>query len=139
WKNLVASGGVVSEDGKMWFPSAGAKKGHENSDRIDQMSPEELLTVKDFLRPVMVSISESKRILLDGPTFQNSPAWNIHPLMSEDIIVRNINVRNPWYSQNGDGLDIESCKNVLIYNNTFDVGDDAITFTSGKYQEGRDR
>jgi len=95
--------------------------------------------MKDFLRPVMVSIVKSKRILLDGPTFQNSPAWNIHPLMSEDIIIRNLNVRNPWYSQNGDGLDLESCKNVLIYNNTFDVGDDAICFKSGKNKDGRDR
>lgn len=142
WKKLVNSGGVVSEDGKMWFPSEGSKKGHDYS--TDQNVPdlqgiEEHQEVKDFLRPVMISIRESKRILLDGPTFQNSPAWNIHPLMSEDIIVRNINVRNPWYSQNGDGLDIESCKNVLVYNNTFDVGDDAICFKSGKNEDGRER
>ena len=142
WKKLLNSGGVLSEDGKMWFPSAGSKMGHDNS--TDQNVPdlkgiEEHKKVKDFLRPVMISIVESKRILLDGPTFQNSPAWNIHPLMSEDIIIRNINVRNPWYSQNGDGLDLESCKNVLIYNNTFDVGDDAICFKSGKNKDGRER
>lgn len=142
WKKLVNSGGVLSEDGKQWYPSENAKLGHELSS--DQNVPdlegiEAHQKVKDFLRPVMVSIVESKRVLLDGPTFQNSPAWNIHPLMSEDIIVRNINVRNPWYSQNGDGLDIESCKNVLIYNNTFDVGDDAICFKSGKNEDGRNR
>lgn len=142
WKELVNSGGVLSDDEKMWFPSEGSKKGHESSTNFnvpDLIGDEELASVKDFLRPVMISIRESKRILLDGPTFQNSPAWNIHPLMSEDIIIRNINVRNPWYSQNGDGLDLESCKNVLIYNNTFDVGDDAICFKSGKNQDGRDR
>ena len=141
WKKLVNSGGVVSVDGKMWFPSEGSKKGHDNTtdQNVPDMDREELKSVKDFLRPVMVSIRESKRVLLDGPTFQNSPAWNIHPLMSEDIIIRNINVRNPWYSQNGDGLDIESCKNVLVYNNTFDVGDDAICIKSGKNQDGRDR
>jgi polygalacturonase len=142
WKKLVNSGGVLSEDGKRWYPSENALLGHVLSS--DQNVPdlegiEEHQKVKDYLRPVMVSIVESKRILLDGPTFQNSPAWNIHPLMSEDIIVRNINVRNPWYSQNGDGIDIESCKNVLIYNNTFDVGDDAICFKSGKNEDGRNR
>jgi polygalacturonase len=87
----------------------------------------------------MVSIVKSKRVLLDGPTFQNSPAWNLHPLMSEDVIVRNLTVRNPWYAQNGDGIDLESCKNVLIYNNSFDVGDDAICFKSGKDADGRRR
>ncbi|WP_324719947.1 glycoside hydrolase family 28 protein [Salinimicrobium sp. HB62] len=142
WKTLLKSGGVVSDDGKMWFPSEVSKLGYDLS--TDQNVPdlkgiEEHQKVKDYLRPVMVSIVNSNRILLDGPTFQNSPAWNIHPLMSEDIIIRNINVRNPWYSQNGDGLDLESCKNVLVYNNTFDVGDDAICFKSGKNKDGRDR
>lgn len=142
WKTLVQSGGVLSKDLKMWFPSEGSKRGHESSTDFnvpDLIGEDELTSVKDFLRPVMVSIVNSKRVLLDGPTFQNSPAWNIHPLMSEDIIIRNINVRNPWYSQNGDGLDLESCKNALVYNNTFDVGDDAICFKSGKDKDGRDR
>src|SRR5690606_35184650 len=96
-------------------------------------------TVKDFLRPVMVSLVGCNKVLLDGPTFQNSPAWNLHPLMCSNVILRNLTVRNPWYSQNGDGVDLESCKNVLIYNNTFDVGDDAICFKSGKNEDGRKR
>lgn len=142
WDKLVKSGGVLSEDEKMWFPSEKSKKGHESSTNFnvpDLISEDELASVKDFLRPVMVSILKCKNVLLDGPTFQNSPAWNIHPLMSENLIIRNLNVRNPWYSQNGDGLDLESCKNALIYNNTFDVGDDAICFKSGKNEDGRER
>jgi len=95
--------------------------------------------IKDFLRPVMISIRESRNVLLDGPTFQNSPAWNIHPLMSENLVIRNITVRNPWFSQNGDGLDLESCKNAVVYNNSFDVGDDAICLKSGKNEAGRKR
>lgn len=142
WKKLLDSGGVLSDDEKIWFPTEASKKGYVSSSNFnvpDLIDKEELESVKDFLRPVMVSIINSSRVLLDGPTFQNSPAWNIHPLMSEDIIIRNLNVRNPWYSQNGDGVDLESCKNVLIYNNTFDVGDDAICFKSGKDEDGRDR
>ncbi|MCR8666789.1 glycoside hydrolase family 28 protein [Aestuariibaculum sp. M13] len=142
WKKLVNSGGVLSKDKRIWFPSEGARKGYEGTTNFnvpDLINDAEFQSIKDYLRPVMVSLVNSKRILLDGPTFQNSPAWNIHPLMSEDLIIRNLKVRNPWYSQNGDGLDLESCKNVLIYNNTFDVGDDAICFKSGKDKDGRDR
>ncbi|WP_192348300.1 glycoside hydrolase family 28 protein [Algoriphagus sp. Y33] len=142
WKTLVNSGGVLDAKGQIWFPSQASLDGYNASSSFnvpDTKDRETLEKMKDFLRPVMVSIRESKRVLLDGPTFQNSPAWNIHPLMSEDVIIRNLNVRNPWYSQNGDGLDLESCKNVLIYNNTFDVGDDAICFKSGKDKDGRDR
>lgn len=48
-------------------------------------------------------------------------------------------VFNPWYSQNGDGLDLESCNKALIVNNLFDVGDDAICIKAGKDKDGRDR
>lgn len=142
WKTLVSSGGVLSEDKKTWYPSEKSKKGATNTENFnvpELSSIEQAETVKDFLRPVMVSLVQCKKILIDGPTFQNSPAWNLHPLMSEDITLRNSTIRNPWYSQNGDGLDLESCKNVVIYNNSFDVGDDAICFKSGKDKDGRKR
>lgn len=141
WKKLVNSGGVLSDDGEIWYPSEKSKAGdsRDNFNVPDLKTKEDFEKIKDFLRPVMVSIKGCKQVLLDGPTFQNSPAWNIHPLMSRDIIIRNLTVRNPWYSQNGDGLDLESCKNVLIYNNSFDVGDDAICFKSGKNEDGRRR
>jgi polygalacturonase len=87
----------------------------------------------------MVLLTECKNILLEGVTFQNSPAWCLHPLMSENLTVRNIFVKNPWYAQNGDGIDVESCKNVLIENSIFDVGDDALCMKSGRDAEGRKR
>ena len=65
---------------------------------------------------------ECKNVWLQGVIFQNSPAWNLHPLMCENVLVEDVQVRNPSYAQNGDGLDLESCKNALIVNSTFDVG-----------------
>src|SRR3970040_2001521 len=117
WKKQVASGGVLNDKKESWYPSKtfmNASKGADQNVRLDLKTKEEFEAIHDFLRPVMVSIQNSKRFMFDGPVFQNSPAWNIHPLMVEDLIVRNVTVRNPWYSQNGDGLDVESCKNVLI-------------------------
>lgn len=142
WKEIVASGGVVSDDGKIWYPSQSYKKAQEMSDMnvpVDKGSFKGYEEIKDFLRPVMVSLVNCKKVLIDGPTFQNSPAWCIHPLMCEDLTVRNITVKNPWYSQNGDGIDIESCRNTLLYNSNFDVGDDAICIKSGKNEDGRKR
>ena len=142
WRKLLATGGLVGENGKTWYPSQQFIDG----EKISEMNiPRELKTeaefeqVKDFLRPVMISLISCKKVLLDGPTFQNSPAWCIHPLLCEDFTLRNATVRNPWYSQNGDGIDIESCKNSIIHDSNFDVGDDAICIKSGKDKEGRDR
>jgi polygalacturonase len=59
--------------------------------------------------------------------------------MCENIIIDNVFIRNPAYAQNGDGLDLESCKNAIIVNSILDVGDDAICIKSGKDAEGRKR
>lgn len=142
WKKFVASGGVLNEKKDSWYPSEQYMKGAKGADqnvRHDLKTKEDFEAIHDFLRPVLVSIQNSKRVMFDGPVFQNSPAWNLHPLLIEDLIVRNVTVRNPWFSQNGDGLDVESCKNVIIENSSFDVGDDAICIKSGKDKDGRDR
>ncbi|WP_159519235.1 glycoside hydrolase family 28 protein [Sunxiuqinia indica] len=142
WNEFVNSGGVVDKDGRIWYPSQQYLDAVEMADmnvvqKYDNM--EDYNKIKDFMRPVMVSLVNCNKVLLDGPVFQNSPAWNIHPLMCENLTVRNIDVRNPWYSQNGDGIDVESCKNTVLYDSSFDVGDDAICIKSGKDEDGRDR
>lgn len=142
WKKLVASGGLVNENGKTWYPSQQFINGEKVADMNvprDLKTKAEFEKIKDFLRPVMISLISCKKVLIDGPTFQNSPAWCIHPLLCEDFTLRSTTVRNPWYSQNGDGIDIESCKNSIIHDSNFDVGDDAICIKSGKDKEGRDR
>ena len=142
WKNLVGSGGVVSEDKKVWYPTESSLRGSKLRNP-GQISAEKNAAyyndVKDFLRPNLLVFTQCSKILLEDVTFQNSPAWNLHPLMSEHITIRNINVKNPWYAQNGDGLDLESCRYVLVENSVFDVGDDGICIKSGRDEEGRKR
>lgn len=142
WKNLLASGGVLDESKKVWYPSAGALKGN-NTPKAGILSAgfnlENSKEFKDFLRPNMVRFTQCKYILLEGVTFQNSPAWNIHPMLCDHITLRNIFAKNPWYAQNGDGLDLESCRNGIVENCNFDVGDDAICIKSGRDEEGRKR
>ncbi|NLY24105.1 MAG: glycoside hydrolase family 28 protein, partial [Bacteroidales bacterium] len=89
WKKVVASGGVVRGD-NYWFPSAASLKGHEMSDMNvprQEMTEDEWMAIRDFLRPVMVSFIECRNLYLQGVLFENSPAWNIHPLMCENVIV----------------------------------------------------
>lgn len=142
WKKKVSSGGLVSSDGSIWFPSKKTKLAFEQK-RTAKMehgqSLKDFEDIKDFLRPNLVVFNNCKNVLLEGVTFQNSPAWCLHPLFCEDLTIRNIYVKNPDYAQNGDGVDVESCKNVLIEGSTFDVGDDGICIKSGKDEEGRMR
>ncbi len=143
WKDLTSSGGVLDLKGETWWPS---KEALEASVLVPKMktegrnlSKQDAERYKLFFRPVLLSLIDCEGILLDGVTFQNSPAWNLHPLRCKNIIAVDVNVRNPWYSQNGDGIDVESCANTIIYNCRFDVGDDAICIKSGRDDEGRRR
>src|SRR5687767_11824420 len=78
WKKLVASGGVLSDDKKTWYPSERSIKGSKMSNP-GAISPEKDMafyeSVKDFLRPNLLLLTRCKYILLEGVTFQNSPAW----------------------------------------------------------------
>ncbi|MNK33657.1 Exo-poly-alpha-D-galacturonosidase precursor [compost metagenome] len=142
WKDLLASGGVLSENKKIWYPSEKSLKGSKMKDPgliAKGKSTAFYAEIKDFLRPNLMVLTSCKRVLLEGVTFQNSPAWNLHPLMTEDLTIRNVYAKNPWYAQNGDGLDLESCKNVLVEGSTFDVGDDGICIKSGRDAAGRKR
>lgn len=142
WKKRVASGGLVSEDGRIWYPSAKTKRGSETKNNgilTDGKTLKDFDDVKDYLRPNMVVLTGCKRVLLEGVTFQNSPAWCLHPLLCEDLTLRNVYAKNPETAPNGDGVDIESCRNVLVEGSTFDVGDDGICIKSGRDEEGRKR
>lgn len=52
---------------------------------------------------------------------------------------KNVKVINPWFGQNNDAIDMESCQYGILDNCYFDTGDDAITLKSGRDEEGRKR
>ena len=143
WKALLKSGGFTNAKGDLWYPDSTSYRGSVVSDAFNVpqglTTEEEWNSVKTYLRPVLIGIKNCENVLLEDCLFQNSPCWNIHPLMCKNVIINNITVRNPWYSQNGDGLDVDSCENVLVINSSFDVGDDAICIKSGKDEDGRRR
>lgn len=143
WKSLVAGGGFTNAKGDVWYPDSSSFRGSAVSDAFNVpqglQKDEEWEAVKTYLRPVLIGLKECENVLLEDCLFQNSPCWNIHPLMCRNVVIKNIKVRNPWYSQNGDGIDIDSCENVLLVDSSFDVGDDAICIKSGKDADGRRR
>jgi DNA sulfur modification protein DndE len=144
WATLIKSGGVLDEKQAIWYPTAKSLKGVlvPNAGRIlngVKPTPEELASYKDFLRPNMLSLTRCKNIIIEGVTFQNSPAWTMHPLLCEHITVKNVTVTNPWYSQNSDAIDLESCRNGVLEGCNFSTGDDGITIKSGRDEQGRKR
>jgi polygalacturonase len=88
-----------------------------------------------YLRPNFVQPYRSRNVLIDGVTIVNSPMWELHPVLCQNVTIRNVNVRS--HGPNNDGCDPECCRDVLIEGCTFDTGDDCIALKSGRNNDGR--
>jgi Glycosyl hydrolases family 28 len=58
-------------------------------------------------RPNLVRIINSSNIEIDSVTFQDSPFWTIHPVLSQSIHIHHITIKAPLYAPNVDGIDPE--------------------------------
>lgn len=142
WSDLVKSGGVVDEDTQTWWPTEQAMEGQKALGNLHEIAPpteDQIRQYSDLLRPHLLLISNCQNVLLDGPTFQNSPDWTVALVLSQNIVVRNVTVFNQFYAQNGDGIDLDSSKDVLIENDSVYAGDDNICLKSGRDEAGRKR
>ena len=123
---------------EVWFARP---SGHmQNLKRLYEMASkdipvEERQMVNDSanFRPQFIQFNRSKHILLEGIAIENSPFWVIHPYLSSDVIIREVNVFA--HGHNNDGVDPEMSQNVLIENCVFDQGDDAIAVKAGRNQD----
>jgi polygalacturonase len=135
WKVLIASSGIVSADSEEWWPSKEAMDAEkylkERAERKKTLTKEEYESTKEFLRPNLVNFIQCKDILIDGPTFENSPRYHILPQQCENLIIRNVKVIAPVSGKNTDAIDPSACRNVVIYNCSIDVGDDGICLKPG--------
>jgi polygalacturonase len=138
WKEFVSSGGVVTDNGTMWWPSQSAANGEQylrqlraSKDKKD-LTPDDFVQARDFMRPILLFLSKCKRVLVDGITLENSPSFAMYPDRCEDVVIRDVKINNEYWAQNGDGIDIASSKNVLIYKCTVTAGDDGICMKSSR-------
>ncbi|MDP9174551.1 MAG: glycoside hydrolase family 28 protein [Planctomycetota bacterium] len=143
WNDLVKTGGLVDENASTWYPSKSAMEGRADLARLRASTRparmQEYVSFRDLLRPCLLLLSNCRNVRLEGVTFRNSPCWNLHLFCCDNVSVRNVTAFNYLYAQNGDGIDVDSCRNVTIADCTIDAGDDDICLKSGKDEEGRKR
>ncbi len=142
WAELIASGGVVTDDGNTWYPSEAAKGGEADLRKLREsgsLKVEDYRKFRELLRPALLLLTDCKDVMLDGPTFANSPNWNLHLLLCDGVVAKNLKIDNPAYAQNGDGIDLDSCRNVVLTDSNIEAGDDGICLKSGRDEEGRKR
>lgn len=75
-------------------------------------------------------------VTLLGHSVCNSPSWTVHPQGCRDLTVAALTIEAPHDSPNTDGLNPESCTDVVIEGVRFSVGDDCIAIKAGKRAPG---
>jgi polygalacturonase len=143
WNNLIKSGGVTNEKGDEWYPTQSARDGVATLEKLRESDEapkmEDYKPLRDLLRPDMIAIIDCQNVLIDGPTFRNSPFWAIEILRCRNVAVRNSTIYNELWAQNTDGIGFDSTRGVLMESCTVYAGDDNIVLKSGKGPVARER
>lgn len=149
-KNVKLTGsGVVDGNGKTWWEKREAKRPQKepeteiekkfaalNPDYKNQPSGGGGRYIQ-FLRPALVQFYKCDDCKIEGVTIRNSPFWTVHPVYCKNLEIEGITVENPGEkAPNTDGIDVDSCTNVVIKNCNINVGDDAIVIKSGAGESG---
>ena len=139
---ITGKGTLNGNGGKQnWWQWSRSGKSNKDKIMLREMGEKDVPVEKRIygqgyqLSPSMIQPYRCKNILIEGVTIKNSPMWHIHPVLSENITVRNVTVVG--HGPNNDGCNPESCKNVLIEGCYFDTGDDCIAIKSGRNNDGR--
>jgi polygalacturonase len=83
--------------------------------------------------PCVMEFINCKNIRLEDFSTSNCLMWGLHPTYCENISIKNLTIRST--GGNGDGIDIDSCKHVVIDGCDIATGDDCISLKSGRGAE----
>ena len=135
---LTGTGTIDGQGEEHWLPwrdtQGPIQRALRNMGRDGVPVDERIFIGERRLRPHFVQFNRCRRVLVDGVRLLDSPFWMVHPLFCEDVIVRNLRCKSDHV--NGDGVDPDSSRRVLIENCDFDVGDDGVSLKSGRDQDG---
>ncbi len=140
-ENVAVTGkGILEGGGEFWWTWATNLKGRDILYKDTRPVEKRVFGTPELaLRPMFLQIIESKNVLIEGITLNNSPAWTVHPVWCEDVIVRDVTVENPTVSPNTDGINIESCNRVLVEDCTVvTTGDDMYCLKAGRNEDAWD-
>ena len=130
--------GTLNGQGQVWWPwkwqdKLAPHKVYKFNTENTPLEERILGTVEDGARPRLVHFLDCRNVLLEGVTVKDSPSWTVHLAFCDNVIVRGLTVIGK--GPNNDGINPESCKDVLVEHCLLDTGDDCVTIKSGKDQE----
>lgn len=132
----ITGPGKLNGNAQAWWPWKSKQNPRVFEDGAKGVPVEKRVfgTEADAVRPSFVVFLNCRNVLMEGFTIGSGPNWTIHPIYSENIIIRRVHVLTD--GPNNDGIDPDSCRNVLIEHCVFDTGDDCVVLKSGYNEDG---
>jgi polygalacturonase len=81
--------------------------------------------------PALLEFTNCSNLQVAGCITEQNEMWSIHPVYCENVSFHGVTVRG-----GADGIDIDSCRHVVIESCNFATGDDCISLKSGRGAEG---
>lgn len=81
--------------------------------------------------PALLEFVNCRNVRVEDCYTNQSSMWSIHPTYCENVTFKNVMVKS-----GADGIDVDSCKHVVIDGCTFETTDDCISLKSGRGEEG---
>ena len=91
-------------------------------------------TPQAAIRPSFLCLVSCTNVSLEGFTIGSGPNWTIHPVYCENTTIHGVAVETD--GPNNDGIDPDSCRDMLIEDCTFSTGDDCVVLKSGYNEDG---
>ena len=85
--------------------------------------------------PTFIGPINCQNVLIEGVDLSECVFWNIVPTYCDSVIIRGTKVHSVGLPM-GDGMDIESSRNVLMEYNFLETGDDNFTLKAGRGIDG---
>jgi len=89
------------------------------------------------VRPYIIRFIQCRNVTVKDVTIKDSPMWVQHYLACDDVRITGITVRS-LVNHNNDGINIDSCRRVIISDCNIESGDDAIVLKSTSARICRD-
>ena len=90
-----------------------------------------------FLRPTLIEIYQCEKVLIRNLSLKNSPFWTVHPVFSRSVTITGLQIEGGYL--NDDGINPDSCTDVLIEDCYIATEDDAISIKAGRDQDAWER
>ena len=89
---------------------------------------------REFPRPRLLQLIQCNDVLVQGITLDDPPAWNTHAIYVDRAVFSDLTFRKVSRAPgtNGDGLNPDSCRDVLIVGCRFGNQDDSIALKAGR-------